>query len=130
MFYDLILRYCFITGQIFLQVDFIVTDNAANMKKAFEAKFTVDERESTVCEELDEITENEKSIWEELDDKDATHITTSLNRSSKQRLSCFAHSLQLVVDDGLSDTRCINRAISELTKLASLLHRSTVFKQK
>ena len=31
------------TRTISLQVDFIVTDNAANMKKPFEAKFTVNE---------------------------------------------------------------------------------------
>ena len=114
---------------ISLQVEFIVTDNPANMKKAFEAKFTVDEKESTVREELDDNVEGEKSIWEELDDENATHVNTSLNRSSRQRISCFAHSFQLVVGDGLSDTRCINRAVSKLTKLA-LFIRSTVFKQK
>ena len=63
------------------------------------------EIQETVHEELDEIAENEKNIWEELDDEDATHITTSLNRSSRQRLSCFAHSLQLFVGDGLSSDR-------------------------
>ena len=74
-------------------MDFIVTDNATNMKKAFEAKFIINEEECTVREDLAENVEGEKSIWEELDDEDATHVNTSLNRSSRQRISCFAHSL-------------------------------------
>ena len=44
------------------------------MKKAFEAKFTVNKEECTVCEELVENVDGEKGIWEELDDKDATHF--------------------------------------------------------
>ena len=115
---------------IFLQVDFIVTNNAANMKKAFEAKFTVNEEECTVREKLAENVGGEQSIWEELDDEDASHVNTLLNRSSRQCILCFAHSLQLVVGDGLSDTRCINRVIFKLTKFALLLHCSTIFKQK
>ena len=51
----------------------------------------------------------------------------TLRQNSRQRISCFTHSLQLVVGDGLSDTRCVNKAIAKIIKLSTLLHRSTVF---
>ncbi len=49
---------------------------------------------------------------------------------SRQRLSCFAHSLQLVVGDGLKEVKCLSQAISKVSKLANLLHSSTIFKDK
>ncbi|KAI7810944.1 hypothetical protein IRJ41_008551 [Triplophysa rosa] len=49
---------------------------------------------------------------------------------SRQRLSCFAHSLQLVVGDGLKEVKCLSQAISKVSKIATLLHSSTIFKDK
>jgi len=100
------------------------------MKKAFEAKFVLPPEDdiSTSNENLnlDEDEENAPSIWENLDDDDDNHLKQSLSRSSRIRISCFTHSLQLVVCDGLSDTRCVSRAIAKMTKLVNLLHRSNV----
>lgn len=49
---------------------------------------------------------------------------------SRQRLSCFAHSLQLVIGDGLKEAKFISLAIAKASKLTSLLHSSTSFKNR
>lgn len=99
------------------KVDFVITDNAANMKKAFKVKMAgySDDGEN---DSLDE----EDMVGEQLD--------TDFLVGSRQRLSCFAHSLQLVVADGMKEVKVMSRALSKITKLASLLHTSTVFKDK
>ncbi|XP_030264667.1 zinc finger BED domain-containing protein 4-like [Sparus aurata] len=48
--------------------------------------------------------------------------------AKKQRLQCFAHTLQLVVGDGLKETKVVSPSLSKLSKLSSLLHTSTTFK--
>lgn len=48
--------------------------------------------------------------------------------AKKQRLQCFAHTLQLVVGDGLKETKVACPSLSKLSKLSSLLHTSTTFK--
>ncbi|XP_042571411.1 uncharacterized protein LOC122135602 [Cyprinus carpio] len=42
----------------------------------------------------------------------------------------FAHSLQLVVGDRLKEVKCLSQAMSKVSKLATLLHSSTIFKDK
>nr|XP_061819535.1 uncharacterized protein LOC133608356 [Nerophis lumbriciformis] len=48
--------------------------------------------------------------------------------AKKKRLQCFAHTLQLVVGDGLKETKVVSPSLSKLSKLSSLLHTSTTFK--
>ncbi|XP_050923036.1 zinc finger BED domain-containing protein 4-like [Lates calcarifer] len=48
--------------------------------------------------------------------------------AKKQRLQCFAHTLQLVVGDSLKETKVVSPSLSKLSKLSSLLHTSTTFK--
>ncbi len=96
------------------KVEFIITDNASNMKKAF--KFVMDHSDDSEDEE-DMVGEGEP-------------LDRNFTLGSRQRLSCFAHSLQLVVGDGLKEVKCLSQAISKVSKLANLLHSSTIFKDK
>uniref|UniRef100_A0A673G3B6 HAT C-terminal dimerisation domain-containing protein n=1 Tax=Sinocyclocheilus rhinocerous TaxID=307959 RepID=A0A673G3B6_9TELE len=96
------------------KVEFIITDNASNMKKAF--KFVMAEDHS------DDSEDEEDMVGEPLD--------RNFTLGSRQRLSCFAHSLQLVVGDGLKEVKCLSQAMSKVSKLATLLHSSTIFKDK
>lgn len=99
------------------KVDFIITDNAANMKKAFKVIMADHSDDSE-----DDSEDEEDMVGEQLD--------TDFLLGSRQRLSCFAHSLQLVIGDGMKEVKVMSRAISKMAKLASLLHSSTVFKDR
>ncbi|KAJ7341172.1 hypothetical protein JRQ81_004980 [Phrynocephalus forsythii] len=44
-----------------------------------------------------------------------------------KRLACFAHTLQLCVRDGLKEAN-MNTALAKISKICSLLHTNTVFK--
>ena len=110
-------------------MDYIVTDNAANMKKAFKVTFPADGNEEAAGDDEGQELEDE-TLWEELDEEDEVHIEATLSTSSRQRISCFAHTLQLVVGDGLKEVKCVSRAMAKVTKISTLLHKSTVFKEK
>ncbi|KAK0150985.1 hypothetical protein N1851_007858 [Merluccius polli] len=51
-----------------------------------------------------------------------------LIRGSPKRQQFFAHTLQLIVGDGIKDARIMNSAFAKCSKLSSLLHTSTAFK--
>lgn len=91
------------------KVSFVIADNAVNMKKAFGVTFP-DHAPATFDDE---------DIWEDVE------TSTDLGY---ERLSCFAHSLQLVVADGLRHSNPISIALSKVSRLAALLHSSTSFK--
>ena len=90
-------------------MSFIITDNAANMKKAFAVTFP--DHESAAFDDED--------IWED--------VETSADLGY-ERLSCFAHSLQLVIADGLKHSRVMSSALAKVSRLATLLHSSTSLK--
>lgn len=76
-----------------------------------------------IAEDLSDDSEDEEdTVGEPLD--------RNFPLGSRQRLSCFAHSLQLVVGDGLKEVRYLSQAISKVPKLLTLLHSSTIFKNK
>ena len=108
----------------------MVTDNASNMKAAFKVKFpSATEVEHVEAEEEGEDIEDE-AVWLDLEEEDEDQVVSALENCSKQRLSCFAHTLQLVIGDGLKETKCLTTAIAKASRMATLLHRSTVFKEK
>ena len=46
------------------------------------------------------------------------------------RIPCFAHTIQLVVNDGLKQTSSIESALFKVSKIAKLSHTSTIFAEK
>ena len=68
------------------------------MRAAFAVQFSAE-----CCSEDAEVeTTDDDNIWEDLDDSYSAQVEAALDSVPHlQRLSCFAHSLQLVVDDGL-----------------------------
>ncbi|KAJ8376339.1 hypothetical protein SKAU_G00069190 [Synaphobranchus kaupii] len=92
-------------------------------------------RAFTVCfpqEEDDEVNDDDNlddaELWEDLSRGEQETVDQVLTRGSPKRQQCFAHTLQLVVGDGLKDARIMNSAFAKCSKLSSLLHTSTTFK--
>lgn len=92
----------------------MVTDNASNMKKAFRVSLGDDQ-----TEEQDE--NDGDDLWHDPDDD-------SLECVPVERISCFSHSLQLVVKDGLRDKAGFRKALSKCSALCTALHTRTAFK--
>ncbi|KAL7379703.1 hypothetical protein ABVT39_004336 [Epinephelus coioides] len=106
------------------KLDFVICDNAANMKRAF-----------TVCfpkEQDGEVTDDDNlddaELWEDLFRGEWETVDRMINRGSPKRQQCFAHTLQLTVGDGLKDARLMNSTFAKCSKLSSLLHTSSTFK--
>ena len=68
---------------------------------------------------------DDEDVWKELQEEDQVQVNAAVSSSCKRRLSCFAHSLQLAVGDGLKETgRCvkIHVAFTKAAKSLSLSH--------
>ena len=94
------------------KISAIVTDNASNMKKAFSVSLLA---EPDLQEDDD--------LWQDLPEEDS-----AVDSITTERVSCFAHSLQLAVKDGLRDRKCFSSAMSKVSKMSTLLHKKTLFK--
>ena len=46
------------------------------------------------------------------------------------RLSCFIHTLQLVVKDGLNQSECIRSSLGKVAEIAKLSHKSITMAEK
>ncbi|CAI5669729.1 unnamed protein product [Oreochromis niloticus] len=60
---------------------------------------------------------DDETMWEDAEDSDPW--------STGERLSCFAHSLQLVINDRMKEVKVIARAIAKASKFTNLLHSSS-----
>ncbi|CAI5638372.1 unnamed protein product [Oreochromis niloticus] len=105
------------------KLDYIISDNAANMRKAFTVCFPTEQGEEH-DDDGDHLDDPE--LWHNLTLEDQETVGAAMAKT--QRLQCFAHTLQLVVRDGLSETKVASPSLSKLSKLSSLLHTSTTFK--
>lgn len=94
------------------KIDYIICDNASNMKKAFTVCFP----SGTSNEDDDEGLEN-GDRWEDLSEEYQDDMETTRSSCRQQQLQCFAHSLQLVVRDGLKETKVLSSAMAKVTKL-------------
>ena len=111
------------------KVSHVVTDNAANMTAAFNTKFPALEDNSFCAESIEDL-DSEDEEWISLDEHEEWEINIVIENLVKTRISCFAHTLQLVVGDGLKETKCASRAVAKASRISTLLHRSTVFEQR
>ncbi|KAJ4939239.1 hypothetical protein JOQ06_028695 [Pogonophryne albipinna] len=73
---------------------------------------------------------DDSDIWNDLTVEEQERVEHSLSTKTQTRLQCFAHTLQLVIGDGLKETKLINAALAKASRLSSLLHTSTTFKEK
>uniref|UniRef100_A0A669D263 HAT C-terminal dimerisation domain-containing protein n=1 Tax=Oreochromis niloticus TaxID=8128 RepID=A0A669D263_ORENI len=105
------------------KLNYIISDNAANMRKAFTVCFPTEQGEEH-DDDGDHLDDPE--LWHNLTLEDQETVGAAMPKT--QRLQCFAHTLQLVVKDGLSETKVASPSLSKLSKLSSLLHTSTTFK--
>lgn len=105
------------------KVSFVVSDNASNMKKAFQV---LDEclRES---QGQGEGEMDDDTVWEDLEEDAHAEISSVFENNTIKRLPCFAHTLQLAIKDGLS-TIVTSPVLSKCTALANLVHHSALFK--
>jgi hypothetical protein len=117
------------------KLEYIVTDNASNMRKALDVLKEViaaDENEEE-CREVGQplIVDHvdDETLFQDLDEEDATEVEDVFQRHTVERLSCFAHSLQLVVKDGLDNCAAIRPVIAKSTALANTCHQSAQFKE-
>ena len=112
------------------KIEYLVTDNAANMRSAFSTIFPVERSEQLDPESVvqDENLDDFLNLNSEIEAD--FHESLDGCATAKTRLSCFAHSLQLVVRDGLTEAMVLSKAVAKASRLSSLLHRSTVFKER
>ena len=109
------------------------------MRKAFKVQFpeacnkqTEDEDEIMDGELGDDEDTDDEAIWAGLAESDQEALEDVLAMNSKTRLSCFAHSLQLVIGDGLKKLQGsgVGDVLTKAHRLSATLHRSTIFKER
>uniref|UniRef100_A0A673ZZR7 Uncharacterized LOC115161945 n=1 Tax=Salmo trutta TaxID=8032 RepID=A0A673ZZR7_SALTR len=96
------------------KLDYIISDNATNMRKAFTVCFPIEQED----EVHDEDHLDDPELWNDLTLEDQQTVDAAI--AKKQRLQCFAHTLQLVVGDGLKETKVMTPSLSKLSKISSL----------
>ncbi len=120
----------------------IVTDNAANMRRAITlVNDLVEDSQDNEDEERQSVEINnaavldDESLWENLNEDDEQLVNQATDRNCISRLACFAHSLQLVVKDGLDATggskgQNVKTSMGKCVKMSSLCHQSTHFREE
>lgn len=111
--------------QIRNKLDHIVCDNAANMRKAFATRFPFEDDDDENDLEIDN-----DDMWNNLTVEDHERVEETFRAKGQTRLQCFAHTIQLVIGDGLKETKVVNSALAKASKLSTLLHKSTSFKER
>ena len=113
-----------------------VTDNASNMKKTFGNSLSLPGFSSTM-DNVEEHTESdaelEISMSDDEDTKDSNSQFDSIMEKIPDRVSCFAHTLQLCVRDGLTEVTASARLTSSINKVARILNhvkKSTIATEK
>lgn len=119
------------------KIDFIIKDDTGCMKTAFRVRLPCD---SKVLEEVPvdvdlldwEDNAEDDTIWQDLDEEDNDVICSTFERhsNSKKLLPCFAHSLQLVISDGMVEATCAATIITKARLMAALYQDNLVFMQR
>lgn len=106
----------------------VVTDNASNMRKAMSVLLQNLESTSVIAsDDADDYPFDDPSLWQDLDGETATAIVEAMGNQC-EHMSCFAHSLQLVVRDGLSSLTACRPMLAKCSKLSNLVHQSANFR--
>ena len=120
------------------KLDYVITDNAANMKKAFTVCFPalLSSDDTPVTAKLQKIDEIETvddvgdtESWEELTENEQAIINNVIDAAAKKEILLrFYHSLHLAIFDELNDKKCMSAAIAKTSKLSLILHQSHIFR--
>ena len=120
------------------KLDHIITDKAANIKKAFTVCFPAlpssdDTPVTAKLQKIDEIETvddvDDTESWEELTENEQAIINNVIDAAAKKEILLrFYHSLHLTIFDGLNDTKCMSAVIAKTSKLFSILHQSQIFR--
>lgn len=109
------------------KVTYVLSDNAANMRKAFRLAFPATDEDDD-CDGSDDGDDVDNAdIWNELLPDDETQVNTAVNGLCTRRLPCFAHTEQLVVDDGLKQLKSTRSLMGKCSRLSTVLHTSSSF---
>jgi hypothetical protein len=113
-------------------------DNASNMITAYQFGLVVDDDGDDQVNQSDSSGSEEYSFSTETTEKSSfaigrtsTDLTSALSEESidlgetAARLSCFAHSLQLVIRDGLSSMPYLSKTLAKCSELSRKSHKST-----
>jgi hypothetical protein len=114
----------------------LITDNASNNLSAFGDLVIPGFESYFVCEddseENDDIDEINLNVSEgHCPDDDDYDVRSDFEKQEELlRLPCFIHTLQLVVKDGLKETRCTRSAMAKVAEIAKLSHKSIPVAEK
>ena len=108
------------------KVTYVITDNASNMRKAFSVQLCEPELSPDTSEVTDIEDDDGDPPFENVPEEDMEAIRAVIQKATHIR--CFAHSLQLAVNDGLKDVKPLYGTLGKCSKIATLLHSSTSFK--
>ncbi|CAF1410431.1 unnamed protein product [Adineta ricciae] len=115
----------------------IVTDNAANMIKAYKFGLNVVENHGHVLQDDSDQQQDDSSFdfitddlmtsneWTLIDWCDSGKDSVDIDTDCPIRVSCFAHSLQLSIRDGLKNSPFLSKSLAKCIKLARRSHKST-----
>ena len=101
-----------------------VTDNASNMKKAFADDLSLPGFINEADIDMEIERESDKKIS---DDEEAENNSEfdSILKTVPDRISCFAHTLQLCVKDGISASSRLTSTISKVRRIVNHVKKST-----
>ncbi|XP_047135374.2 uncharacterized protein LOC124812585 [Hydra vulgaris] len=105
----------------------VVTDNASNMKKAFDVLSELQANESE-DESRHIVIVDDEEMWNDLHEEFQLIVNEAIEQHATERLACYAHSLQLCVKGGLTHLKTANSLLAKCSKLANLTHQSTLFR--
>ncbi|CAF2019737.1 unnamed protein product [Rotaria magnacalcarata] len=106
----------------------IITDNACSMIKAYKFGLSVTDIDYTVQDDNKQQQDDDYdglSEWLLVDWCENNNDLFDKGNDPAKRLSCFAHSLQLTIRDGLKYTPYLSKSLSKCINLARRSHKST-----
>ncbi|CAF4015157.1 unnamed protein product, partial [Rotaria sp. Silwood1] len=114
----------------------VVTDNAASMIKAYKFGLTIDDEFNDSSREIQLLSKTNEMLNDSYEDFDINNFhfidiqhsdedIIDYGHSSDVRLSCFVHTLQLCIRDGLKNASHIPKVLGKCQALAKFSHKSS-----